>query len=168
MLIGDAECAHAIIKLMKFYNKTVAETLAAVGSSPNGLSVTMARRRLRRDGLNVVKVAGVPLWKRVLQPFANVMVVVLIVAGCLSLWQGSYIDATIIFAIIMASAVIDWVQQYSTSRILRSLREREVEQVEVIRGGEPLRISAESLVVGDIFDIYEGQKVPADARVMCD
>lgn len=166
MLIGDAECAHAIIKLMKFYNKTVAETLAAVGSSPNGLSVTMARRRLRRDGLNVVKVAGVPLWKRVLQPFANVMVVVLIVAGCLSLWQGSYIDATIIFAIIMASAVIDWVQQYSTSRILRSLREREVEQVEVIRGGESLRISAESLVVGDIFDIYEGQKVPADARVI--
>ena len=123
---------------MKFYNKTVAETLAAVGSSPNGLSVTMARRRLRRDGPNVVKVAGVPLWKRVLQPFANVMVVVLIVAGCLSLWQGSYIDATIIFAIIMASAVIDWVQQYSTSRILRSLREREVEQVEVIRGGESL------------------------------
>lgn len=166
MLIGDAECAHAIIKLMKFYNKTVAETLAAVGSSPNGLSVTMARRRLRRDGPNVVKVAGVPLWKRVLQPFANVMVVVLIVAGCLSLWQGSYIDATIIFAIIMASAVIDWVQQYSTSRILRSLREREVEQVEVIRGGESLRISAESLVVGDIFDIYEGQKVPADARVI--
>lgn len=166
MLIGDAECAHAIIKLMKFYNKTVAETLAAVGSSPNGLSVTMARRRLRRDGLNVVKVAGVPLWKRVLQPFANVMVVVLIVAGCLSLWQGSYIDATIIFAIIMASAVIDWVQQYSTSRILRSLREREVERVEVIRGGGSLRISAESLVVGDIFDIYEGQKVPADARVI--
>ena len=93
MLIGDAECAHVIIKLMKFYNKTVAETLAAVGSSPNGLSVTMARRRLRRDGPNVVKVAGVPLWKRVLQPFANVMVAVLIVAGCLSLWQGSYIDA---------------------------------------------------------------------------
>lgn len=151
---------------MKFYNKTVAETLAAVGSSTNGLSATMARRRLRRDGPNEIKVAGIPLWKRVLQPFANIMVLVLVVAGCLSLWQGSYIDATIIFIIIMASAVIDWVQQYSTSRILRSLREREVEQVEVIRGGETVTVSAESLVVGDVFDIYEGQKVPADARVI--
>ena len=151
---------------MGFYNKTVTETLAAVGSSPSGLSTTVAHQRLRRNGPNLIKVAGVPLWKRILQPFANVMVVVLIVAGCLSLWQASYVDAIIIFAIIMASAVVDWVQQYSTSRILRSLREREVEQVEVVRGGETMMVSAESLVVGDVFDIYEGQKVPADARIM--
>ena len=151
---------------MGFYNKTVTETLAAVGSSPSGLSTTVAHQRLRRNGPNLIKVAGVPLWKRILQPFANVMVVVLIVAGCLSLWQSSYVDAIIIFAIIMASAVVDWVQQYSTSRILRSLREREVEQVEVVRGGETMMVSAESLVVGDVFDIYEGQKVPADARIM--
>ena len=144
-----------------YYNKTVAETLAATGSSLNGLSPTVARRRLRRDGANEVRVAGVPLWKRILQPFANVMVLV-----CLSLWQESYVDAIIIFAIIMASAIVDWAQQYSTSRILRSLREREVEHVDVIRGGETVSVSAESLVVGDVFDIYEGQRVPADARVI--
>lgn len=149
-----------------YYNKTVAETLATTGSSLNGLSPTVARRRLRRDGANEVRVAGIPLWKRILQPFANVMVLVLIVAGCLSLWQESYVDAIIIFAIIMASAIVDWVQQYSTSRILRSLREREVERVDVIRGGETVSVSAESLVVGDVFDIYEGQRVPADARVI--
>ena len=130
---------------MGFYNKTVTETLAAVGSSPSGLSTTVAHQRLRRNGPNLIKVAGVPLWKRILQPFANVMVVVLIVAGCLSLWQASYVDAIIIFAIIMASAVVDWVQQYSTETVM---------------------VSAEGLVVGDVFDIYEGQKVPADARIM--
>ena len=113
---------------MKFYNKTVTETLSAVGSSQNGLAAATARRRLHRDGPNIVKVAGVPLWKRIIQPFANVMIVVLVVAGCLSLWQKSYVDAIIIFVIIMASAIIDWVQQYSTSRILRKLREREVEK----------------------------------------
>lgn len=151
---------------MKFYNKTVTETLSAVGSGQNGLSVATARRRLHRDGPNIVKVAGVPLWKRIIQPFANVMIVVLVVAGCLSLWQKSYVDAIIIFVIIMASAIIDWVQQYSTSRILRKLREREVEKVEVLRGGSVMTVSAESLVVGDVIMLQEGQKVPADARVM--
>lgn len=151
---------------MKFYNKTVTETLSAVGSSQNGLSAATARRRLHRDGPNIVKVAGVPLWKRIIQPFANVMIVVLVVAGCLSLWQKSYVDAIIIFVIIMASAIIDWVQQYSTSRILRKLREREVEKVEVLRGGSVITVSAESLVVGDVIMLQEGQKVPADARVM--
>ena len=69
------------------------------------------------------------------------MIVVLVVAGCLSLWQKSYVDAIIIFVIIMASAIIDWVQQYSTSRILRKLREREVEKVEVLRGGSIITVS---------------------------
>lgn len=151
---------------MDFYTKTVAEALAAVGSSQSGLSTTTARRRLRSDGPNIVKVAGVPLWKRIIQPFANVMIAVLIVAGLLSLWQKSYVDATIIFIIIMASAVIDWAQQYSTSRILRSLREKEIEHVEVLRSGEVAAVSAESLVVGDVIMLHEGQKVPADARVI--
>lgn len=151
---------------MNYYNKTVGETLAEVGSTQNGLSPTTARRRLRQNGPNLVKVAGTPLWRRIIQPFANIMIMVLLAAGLLSLWQGSYVDATIIFIIIMASAVIDWVQQYSTSRILRSLREREIERVEVLRGGELSMVPAESLVVGDIIMLYEGQKVPADARVI--
>lgn len=151
---------------MKYYTKTVAETFEAVGSSANGLSAVAAKNRLRRDGLNEVKVAGVPLWKKIIQPFANAMIVMLIVAGCLSLWQRSYVDATIIIVIIMASAIIDWVQQYSTSRILRSLREKEIERIDVVRGGKAATVPANELVVGDLILLYEGQKVPADARVV--
>ena len=151
---------------MKYYTKTVAETFEAVGSSANGLSAVAAKNRLRRDGLNEVKVAGVPLWKKIIQPFANAMIVMLIVAGCLSLWQRSYVDATIIIVIIMASAIIDWVQQYSTSRILRSLREKEIERIDVVRGGKVVTVPANELVVGDLILLYEGQKVPADARVI--
>lgn len=151
---------------MKFYDKSVAETLKLLRTSDNGLTAAEARRRLKRNGYNLVTVAGTPLWRKLIEPFANVMIVVLILAGVLSLIKGNHIDAIIIFIIIMASAIIDWVQQYSTERILRRLREREDDNVEVLRGGNTTSIPAENLVVGDIILVQEGQKIPADARVL--
>lgn len=151
---------------MEFYNQTVDQVLKAVRSNRSGLRSAEAGRRLRRDGPNSVTVAGVPLWRKLIEPFASVMMAVLLMAGLLSLWQGNYIDAIIIFAIVMASAVIDWVQEYSTNRILRSLRRQENEPAEVLRSGETVMIDPDRLVVGDIILLHEGQKVPADARVI--
>lgn len=151
---------------MKYYAKSIEETLRVVHSRPDGLTLSEARRRLNRNGPNEVRVPGIPWWQKLLQPFANVMVVVLLAAALLSLAQKSYADAVIILVIIMASAVIDWVQQYSTERILRKLRERENDKVEVLRGGNTMAVAVETLVVGDIIILHEGQKVPADARVI--
>ena len=151
---------------MKFYNLTIDETLRQVKSDAAGLTATEARRRLRHDGPNEVQVTGVPLWKRIIQPFANVMIAVLAVAGLLSLVQGSYVDAVIILVIIMASAVVDWMQQYSTNRILRSLRDKESDDVEVVRSGDTAMVPARNLVVGDVILLHEGQKIPADGRVI--
>ena len=151
---------------MNFYNKTVSETLDIVRTTKNGLSSQAAKRRLKRDGLNEVRVAGMPLWKKIIQPFANIMIIILIIAGILSAWQNNTVDAVIIFVIIMASAIVDWAQQLSTSRILKSLREKEIEKIDVVRGGRVLTVPANSLVVGDLILLYEGQKVPADARVV--
>ena len=151
---------------MNFYNKTVSETLDIVRTTKNGLSSQTAKRRLKRDGLNEVRVTGMPLWKKIIQPFANIMIIILIIAGILSAWQNNTVDAVIIFVIIMASAIVDWAQQLSTSRILKSLREKEIEKIDVVRGGRVLTVPANSLVVGDLILLYEGQKVPADARVV--
>lgn len=151
---------------MKFYDKTATESLKLLKSSNNGLSVAEARKRLARNGPNVVTVAGVPWWQKVIEPFANVMVLVLVFAGVLSLMRGNHVDAAIIFVVIMASAVIDWVQQYSTERILRRLREQENDNVEVVRDGNTMSVPSENLVVGDIILVQEGQKVPADARII--
>lgn len=151
---------------VEFYNQTAKQVLGQLKSSNNGLRPAEAKRRLRRDGPNVVRVAGVPLWRRLVEPFANIMMLVLLVAGLLSLSQGSRIDALIIFAIIMASAAIDWAQEYSTSRILRRLREQENDPVEVLRGGQTMQVLPEELVVGDLILLHEGQKVPADVRLI--
>ncbi len=118
------------------------------------------------EGLNQINVKGEPLWHKIIAPFADIMIGVLIVAGIISIWQDEVIDAIIIFVIIMISAVIDWFQQWSTERILRSLRKRESESVEVYRDGNVSTIESENLVRGDVIVLHEGQKVPADARMI--
>lgn len=151
---------------MKFYRQSIDETLRVVDSDRDGLTSKQVATRLQTDGPNLVKVNSRPLWRRLVAPFANVMIGVLVVAGAISLWQNEYIDATIIFAIIMISAVIDWVQQYSTERILRSLKKRENDRVEVYRDGVVSTVAAENLVRGDLIIMSEGQKIPADARLI--
>lgn len=151
---------------MKFYQKTVEETLRELDAGHEGLTSHVAAKRLAAGGLNQINVQGEPLWKKIVEPFANVMIGVLIVAGAISLWHNELIDAIIIFAIIMISAVIDWFQQWSTERILRSLRKRENEPVEVYRDGNVSTIESENLVRGDVIILHEGQKVPTDARII--
>ena len=151
---------------MSFYTKTVAETFREIGSSREGLTGREARKRLQKFGPNAIDIKSSSLLKKVVEPFTNLMIGVLVAAGALSFYHREYVDATIVFAIIMISAVIDWAQQYSTSRILRSLRKRENEPAEVLRDGNVSSVAAENLVPGDVIVLHEGQKIPADARVV--
>lgn len=155
-----------IMGLMEYYNLGIDEVLKKLKSSRDGLKSREAARRLEEVGYNAVAVNGVPLWQRIIAPFANVMMGVLAVAGMLSILQGQTIEAIIVLVIMIVSAVIDWVQQYSTERILRSLRKKENDKVEVYRDGDVIAVPAENIVPGDIIILQEGQKVPADARVL--
>lgn len=151
---------------MQIYNKSVVEVLGDVGSTATGLSQTEARVREKEHGPNVIRFRGEPLWRKIVEPFLDVMMIVLFTAVAISLWQGETIDAIIVAAIILISAVIYWVQRFSTERILRALRKRETESVDVYRDGKIVSLSSERLVCGDVFVLHEGQKIPADARLI--
>lgn len=151
---------------MKIYQKTETEIFRELGSSRSGLPTQESAKRLKIDGPNQISINGTPLWKKIIAPFASIMIGILALAGAISFWQNEIVDAVIIVVIIMASAVIDWAQQYSTEKILRSLRRRENELVEISRDGDILSVLSENLVRGDIIILHEGQKVPADVRVI--
>ncbi len=91
---------------------------------------------------------------------------VLIFAGVISIFHGDTLDAIIIFAIVVVNAGISYVQEYSTEKILRELRKTSEQIVEVVRGGKTLKISKSDLVAGDIVQLSEGDKIPADGRIL--
>jgi Ca2+-transporting ATPase len=151
---------------MLYYAKTVRQALKELDASENGLPASEAQERLRRFGPNAIRVAGEPLWRKLVEPFANVFMLVLFVAAGISLFHHATLDAAIIGVIMAASATIYYVQRFSTERILRSLQRHTTQRVQVQRDGKAVDIDSEQLVPGDIITLNEGEKIPADARLL--
>lgn len=151
---------------MLFYQHSAEETLRELSSSLKGISRHEASERLKKYGANEIKLKGEPLWKKLVEPFANVFMAVLFLAVLISLWHNAVFDAVIILVIMFASATIYYVQRFSTERILRSLQKKNAQHVDVVRGGETYQVEATQLVIGDVIRLNEGDKVPADIRLI--
>jgi len=133
-----------------------------------GLSSSEADERTKMYGLNEVVVKGEPLWRKLIEPFANIFMLVLFVAVAISVWHHEYLDAIIIGAIIAVSAIIYYVQRFSTERILRALSTHTKQRVDTWRNGKIIQLDALQLVPGDVIVLTEGEKVPADARIIAE
>ncbi len=151
---------------MLFYTKTVKQSLEELSVSENGLSKTEAADRLAQYGPNRIKVKAEPLWRIIIEPFANIFMFVLFLAVSISLWHGDYVDALIIAAIMAINSIIYYIQRFSTERILRSLRRHDPQVVDVLRDQKVIQIDIAQIVPGDIIMLDEGEKIPADARLI--
>ncbi len=149
-----------------YSSKSIHETLTDFEVTEHGLSTSEAAERLRQYGLNVVRVRGEPFWRKILEPFLNVFMLVLAIAATVSVLHHEIIDAIIVTAIMLANALIYYVQRFSTERVLRSLQRRTKDIVTVLRENKAISIDATLLVPGDIIVLSEGEKIPADARLI--
>lgn len=151
---------------MVYYNKSVHSILKELKTSEKGLSNTDAADFLRVYGPNNLKITGEPLWRKLIEPFANVFILVLSIAAVISIINNEKLDAIIIACDIAVSAIIYYVQQFSTERIMRSLQKHTLQNVEVWRDGKVISLESSLLVPGDVIVLNEGDKVPADARLI--
>lgn len=152
--------------LMLHYNKTSHAVLKEFGTSRDGLHPTQVEELKQLHGLNIIKVQTEPWWRRVIEPFNNVFMLVLFLAAVISVLHGDTLDAIIIISIMLVSATIYYVQRFSTERVLRNLQKHTAQSVEVIRDGNILQVDSSELVPGDIMTLREGDKIPADARLI--
>ncbi len=149
-----------------FYNQTPDEVLLSLKTNKQGLSSKEVEQRLAEYGPNSLKIKGEPLWRKIIEPFRSIFMLILFLAAGISYGTGETLDGNIILVIIAITAIIYYVQQFSTERVLKSLKKYETAEVEVWRDGKSIQILTEELVPGDVMRLYEGQKVPADARLI--
>jgi len=153
-----------MVDIYKQKIETIIEDLST--SVDEGLDSANIPKIREQYGANKLKIAGEPLWKKLVEPFWNIFVAILLVALIISAFADEYIDAIVIGVVVIINAAIFWVQDYSTGRVLRALKKHSSQLTNVVRDGRSMQVDASELVPGDIVELSEGQKIPADARII--
>ena len=139
-----------------------------------GLSTAEAAARLARFGPNRLETAEhVPVWRKFLGQFENPLIYLLVAAVVVSLvaWalEGGGeppFDAIVITAIIVANAVLGYVQEARAEQAVAALQRMAAATAGVVRDGLEERIPATDVVPGDILALAEGDAVAADGRLV--
>ena len=139
-------------------------------SSPlnlTGLSESEAQARLAAEGPNELPQPDrrTP-FRIVLEVLREPMFALLIGGGAVYLLLGDFKEALILLAFAGLSIVITVVQETRTERVLDALRNLASPRALVIRDGKRNRIAGRDVVRGDLVLLSEGDRVPADARLI--
>ena len=150
------------------YRQDVQSVLSERGVDKTfGLDNAEIASRLEQFGRNTLPTDQGVNWARlILGQFTDVMVIILIVAAFISAVLGEATDVIVILAIVALNAMLGIYQEYQAEQALAALSRLQVPQVRVRRGGQIHEISAEELVPGDIVLIGEGDRIPADGRLI--
>ena len=132
-----------------------------------GLSEDEAGVRLERYGPNRLKRAARPRYAAIaIRQFADPLVGLLVVAAAVSALIGEGVEAAAIAAILVLNALLGFVQEAGAERAVLALRDVLERHASVIRSGRERELLADELVPGDLIVLREGERVPADARVV--
>ncbi|MDR2856443.1 MAG: HAD-IC family P-type ATPase [Novosphingobium sp.] len=132
-----------------------------------GLDADEAADRLRIHGPNRLPQGKRPgPLMRFLAQFNNVLIHVLLVAGFIKLMLSLWLDASIIFAVVVLNALLGFVQEGRAEQALDAIRGMLSTQARALRDGETRLIAAEDLVPGDIVLLESGDRIPADLRLI--
>ncbi|HEX6831276.1 MAG TPA: cation-transporting P-type ATPase, partial [Methyloceanibacter sp.] len=149
------------------WNVPLPRLLAELGSTREGLSAREVERRLAKYGPNDALLhRRRPLWRQVLDRFANPLILILLFASGLSAWTGEVTSFALIVGIILLSVVLDVVQQARAENTVDALRRSVGLKAEVLRDGKVVEVAVDRLVPGDVVELRAGDIVPGDCRLL--
>ncbi|MHA1110369.1 MAG: HAD-IC family P-type ATPase [Promethearchaeota archaeon] len=160
---------------MAFYNLALKEIYQRLHTNPEtGLSDKEADFRLGHDGLNELPKHKPKFWKVYLAPLFNWLIVIYLI-GAVILFIAGKVQNTeetsttllyITLAVVALNCIIAIIQQYRATKKLQALEELSAPTANVMRNGSWTEIPAKKLVVGDIIRLEQGDRIPADSRVI--
>jgi Ca2+-transporting ATPase len=132
-----------------------------------GLTSEEVGKRLAEFGPNELrKEEKASSFSLFLSQFKNLLIVILLAATLLSFLVGEWVDALMIAAIILLSAVLGFVQEYKAEQALEALKKMLSPTITVLRDAKEEEIPSRDLVPGDIILLEAGDKIPADGRLV--
>lgn len=160
---------------MEDYNTALKDFFKKINiSSEKGLNSKEASSLLDTHGENLIKEEKKKsLFKRFLDQFKDVMILILIIAAGISffiaLTEGNsreFFEPILILAIVIVNAILGVSQENKAEKALEALKTLSAPHARVIRDGQEQIIEAKLLVPGDLIKLEAGDYIPADARLI--
>lgn len=140
---------------------------AFLATTPQGLSGPEANQRLAQYGPNELPATHQrPLWLKLTDQLTHFMALLLWVAGILAFVSRTPALGWAVWAVIVINALFSFWQEFQAERALAALQQVLPMQVKVYRGDGLQQIPARELVRGDVIQLEEGDRIPADARLV--
>ena len=133
----------------------------------NGLTAAEAKQRQQQYGKNELKPQKKEsFFRKVLHILCEPMFLLLIIAAVIYFILGEPRDGAIMLIFVVGMISIDVIQEWKTDKTLNALKDLSAPHVTVIREGKEQTIASVDLVPGDLMQIFEGVKIPADGAVL--
>ena len=153
---------------------TVAEIFTRLETKEGGLSPEEAQQRLSKYGPNVLEVTDhYSLIRGFLHQFTHFLAMLLWVAVALAFTadfmkpgEGMATLGWAILGVIVINAVFAFFQEYKAERAVHALHRLLPARAWVLRSNQPLDISRDEIVPGDVLLIEEGEQISADGRLI--
>ncbi|WP_020677109.1 cation-translocating P-type ATPase [Geopsychrobacter electrodiphilus] len=151
-----------------------AQAFTALHSNPQGLDPAEAAERLAELGPNSVEVRDPwRLTRSLLHQFTNFFTLLLFTAAAICFiaehlqpGENMAILGWALAGVALLNATFSFIQEYRAEKAMAALRQFLPPQVEVVRAGRVITLVAEDLVPGDLLQLKEGDRVPADTRLV--
>ncbi len=152
----------------------VAQVFDVLHSRPEGLSAPEVAERLREVGPNAIEARrGHPWLGSLVRQFTNFFAVLLYIAAAFCfisdrVQPGESMDilGLALLGVAVLNGLFGFIQEYRAERAMEELRKLLPQRVTVQRAGREEMIAAENLVPGDVIRIAEGDRIPADGRLV--
>ena len=133
-----------------------------------GLSSAEVAARAERFGPNKFAEAKTePRWRAFLRQYADLMQIVLLVAGILSLYPLKELGTGLLLIFLtLFNAVLGLRQEGQAAAAVAALQKMMIIKARVRRDGRLVEVPAEQLVPGDVVSVEAGDIVPADGRLL--
>ncbi|TGQ29083.1 magnesium-translocating P-type ATPase [Mesorhizobium sp. M00.F.Ca.ET.216.01.1.1] len=143
------------------------ELLQRLGTSASGLASAEAASRLAKFGHNtLVSRSSTSALAVFVRQFRSPLVLILIFAAAVSAFVGEGHEAAIIGAIVLASCVLSFTQEYGASRAMAVLKQRISRKTAVLRDGLECSVDSDDIVPGDVVRLSAGNLIPVDGVIL--
>lgn len=149
------------------WNISTEELMMQHQVTKEGLTSQQVDRIRQEKGENILQEGKKKsIFQVFISQFADLLVVILIVAAVISMFSGNVESTIVILLVLVMNAVLGTVQHVKAQRSLESLKQLSSPCAKVIRDGVKQEVPSREIVPGDIVMLEAGDMIVADGRIL--